>query len=275
MFRRQSQNPMLSQRMQRLPGIVLGVATQILFGVTVWYLFHFLKGPRFASGRTNGLVVDALLALQFAIIHSLLLLPSVRERLARSIPSAFYGCFYCIATCASLLVMFTGWKRSSTVIWQFSSSGRTLVEIAFIASWFALFYSLSLTGLGYQTGLTPWWHWVRRRPQPPRAFNPRGAYRWLRHPIYLSFLGLVWFTPLVTADRLILILAWTLYIGVGSCLKDRRLVYYLGDQYRRYQAVVPGYPGFWFGPLGKLSFRPRVKLMEELNQVDHVAKKAA
>ena len=30
-------------------------------------------------------------------------------------------------------------------------------------------------------------------PQERREFQPRGAYSFLRHPVYLSFLGLVWF----------------------------------------------------------------------------------
>ena len=30
---------------------------------------------------------------------------------------------------------------------------------------------------------------------------------------------------------------------VGSCLKDQRLAFYLGDTYREYASRVPGYPG--------------------------------
>jgi hypothetical protein len=51
------------------------------------------------------------------------------------------------------------------------------------------------SGLGWQTGWTPWWHWARRLPQPKRLFVERGAYRFLRHPVYLSFLGLIWSEP--------------------------------------------------------------------------------
>ena len=51
------------------------------------------------------------------------------------------------------------------------SGGRSRLFL----SWVALFYSLSLRGLGYQTGLAPWWHWVRGRPLPPRSFEPVGV----------------------------------------------------------------------------------------------------
>jgi len=54
------------------------------------------------------------------------------------------------------------------------------------------------------------------------------------------------------ADRLVLIVCWTAYISVGSVLKDRRLVHFLGDRYREYQSRVPGYPGIPFGPLARV-----------------------
>jgi methanethiol S-methyltransferase len=148
--------------------------------------------------------------------------------------------------------MFAFWRSSPVVLWSLDGWGRTVIEWAFLATWPALIYSLSLTGLGWQTGWTPFWHWLRRQPVPRREFRPRGAYRVLRHPVYLSFLGLVWFTPVMTLDHAVLTGIWTVYIFVGSYLKDRRLVHYLGDTYRAYQARVPGYPLVPFGPLGRL-----------------------
>lgn len=127
-----------------------------------------------------------------------------------------------------------------------------MIQAAFIASWIALLYSLSLTGLGYQTGWTPFLYWLRGQPLPLRDFVPRGAYHFLRHPIYLSFLGLVWLTPQMTLDHVVLTGIWTVYIFFGSYLKDCRLTHYLGDSYRAYKARVAGYPLMPFGPLGKV-----------------------
>ena len=50
-----------------------------------------------------------------------------------------------------------------------------------------------------------------------------------------------------------LIACWTVSIFIGSVLKDRRLARYLGEDYRAYQARVPGYPGIPFGPLARLT----------------------
>jgi protein-S-isoprenylcysteine O-methyltransferase Ste14 len=241
----------LRARMARAAGLLAGIATHLLFAFTVWQLFWFLKDGRQASTGGN-LWIDAGLALLFAVPHSVLLYPPFRSKLTKVIPSAFYGLFYTVATCGSLLLLFALWQGHPTVIWDIEGTPRALVELGFYGSWVALFYSLYLTGLGYQTGLTPWLHWVRREKQPRRTFNPCGAYRYVRHPVYLSFMGLVWFTPHMSLDHVVLTSVWTVYLFVGSYLKDRRLEHFVGDEYIRYQQRVPGFPLMPFGPLARL-----------------------
>jgi protein-S-isoprenylcysteine O-methyltransferase Ste14 len=212
-----------------------------VFAATVWRLFFFLQDTHHRT-MPGPLYIDVLLALQFAVPHSVLLHPTTRQRLGKWIPSAMYGCFYTLVTCGNLWMIFLFWQHSSLCVWQLTGWSGSLASAGFLASWAALFYSLRLTGLGWQTGLTPWWHWVRRLPPPKREFVPTGAYLWLRHPVYLSFMGLLWFTPCMTLDRAVLTGVWTVYLFYGSYLKDERLAFYMGEKYRRYQAEVPAYP---------------------------------
>ena len=264
-------------RMRRTLGILFGVATHLLFAFTVWHLVWFLKGPSIAadadgpgiaverSGLASvaaALFIDAVLAGIFAVPHSVLLLPPVRKRLvAAGIAGPFYGCFFCVVTCLTLLLTIFCWQpMTAVVVWRWPAPLDTCIAWAFVAAWAALLSSLYLTGLGWQTGFTPWWRWVRGQRPPARPFAPQGVYRVMRHPVYLSFLGLVWLVPVVTLDRAVLIGIWTVYIYVGSVLKDRRLLFYVGDEYRRYQADVPGYPGMPGGPLARVPLASDVPL---------------
>lgn len=254
--------------MARGIGLLFGVLTHLLFGWTVYRLFPFLQVNSHgylsdwasAHAPLPWYAWNALLAVQFAAIHSWLLHPKTRGRLERFLPSAFYGCFFCVATCLCLLLVIEFWRHESPIVWNLTGVTGWLVSAAFIASWPLLLYSLSLTGLGYQTGWTPWWSWVRGRKPPRRNFEPRGLYHLLRHPIYLAFLALIWFIPTMTIDRALLTGIWTIYIYIGSYLKDQRLIHYVGEPYRQYQSKVRGYPLMFAGPLGLVRLRKHVRI---------------
>jgi hypothetical protein len=99
--------------MRKFLGLVVGVATQVLFAFTVWHLFRFLKGDA-GGGKTGYLWIDAVLSVSFGVLHSALLYPTVREFLTRWIAAPFYGLFYCVVTCVGLLALFAMWATSST-----------------------------------------------------------------------------------------------------------------------------------------------------------------
>lgn len=235
---------------KRLFGVAAGVITQAFFVYTVVGLFEYLRyWP--PESTQSWLLVDTLLALQFAVPHSVILHPAARRKLRSLIPAEFYGLFFCVCTCLSLQWMFACWRSSPVLLWDFEGFPANFMLTGFYASWVALLYSISLTGLGYQTGLSQWLYWYRGEKLPRRDFTPTGAYRLLRHPVYLSFLGLIWFTPTMSADHAVLTGIWTVYIGIGSILKDQRLLFFLGDSYATYMQKVSGYPMIPAGPLSK------------------------
>lgn len=260
--------------MRRACGIAFGIATHALFFYTLYRVFMFLFADR-APSPPGSLGYDFVLAAQFGVIHSFLLHHATRKRLSSWIPAPFYGCFFSAATGVTLLVMFAGWRSAEPTIWRLTGPGRIMVEAAYVGSWLMLFYSLCVSGIGYQTGFLPWWHWVRGREQPRRAFVPRNIYLVLRHPVYLSFMATVWFNPVMTLDRLLLALVWTCYIFVGSWLKDERLIHYLGDTYRTYQERVPGYPFLPFGPLARRQRHVERAVTQMPRPIEFPARKAA
>jgi protein-S-isoprenylcysteine O-methyltransferase Ste14 len=252
-----------SRLQTRAMGILFGLLTQAFFAFTVWHLFWFLHDGAPPQARPGSMLVDALLAAQFSLAHSLLLLPRTRSLISRLMPFEMYGSLFTVATCLGLLTTIFFWRTSPVMLWQAEGWAAILVRAGFYGSWVALFYTLNLTGFGYQTGWTQWLHWYRDERLPRRPFIPRSVYHWLRHPVYLSFAGLVWFNPRMTLDHAILTGVWTVYILIGSCLKDQRLAFYLGDIYRDYCSQVAGYPLMVFGPLAKWPKRPPETVVAE------------
>jgi protein-S-isoprenylcysteine O-methyltransferase Ste14 len=66
----------------------------------------------------------------------------------------------------------------------------------------------------------------------------QGIYRWIRDPFMLSGLLIIWLTPFMTTNLLILYILTTVYIYIGSLHTETRLVAQFGDDYREYQKKV-------------------------------------
>jgi hypothetical protein len=240
--------------------IAWGIVAHLVFLGTVVAIFRFLSGPESPGGSTSlwAALVDVFGASVFFVSHSLLLHPATRKLLSGWIPSPAYGVFFCMVTCVAQLLMIYNWQPLAGAVWELHGPARIAMRGAYCGAWIMLLYSLYLAGVGYQTGWTAWWPWIRGREVPNRPFAPRSLFLWLRHPVYLSFLGLIWLTPCMTYDRALLTALWTPYVFIGSWLKDRRLEYYIGEPYRAYEARVPGYPGMFFGGMGRIRLRQPV-----------------
>lgn len=232
----------------RFCGIAFGVSTQLLFLWTVVQLFTFLRHGG-AHSSSHWFWIDVLLSFGFAIPHSLLLAPPIQKRIKVWMPAGLLGCLHCTVTCLTLLFMFHYWGICSTTLWHATGFAEFAILCGFYGSWVALFYSLYITGMLYQTGLTQWWYWLIQQKPPKREFVETGAYRWMRHPIYMSFLGLIWFTPTMTLDHAVLTTIWTAYIYAGSYFKDKRMLRFVGEDYREYAKRVSGLPIIGIGPL--------------------------
>jgi methanethiol S-methyltransferase len=67
----------------------------------------------------------------------------------------------------------------------------------------------------------------------------RGLYRWVRHPLYTAGLFIIWLTPVVSQNFLIISVAATVYIIVGVIFEERKLEREFGAAYAMYKAATP------------------------------------
>jgi protein-S-isoprenylcysteine O-methyltransferase Ste14 len=66
-----------------------------------------------------------------------------------------------------------------------------------------------------------------------------GPYAWVRHPLYITVIALMWLWPDMTANRAALFCISAAYFYLGSFPEEQKLIEEFGDAYRRYQQVVP------------------------------------
>lgn len=213
--------------------VFFGVGSIALLGIWPFELVPL------GLGEAGALLWDGLLSVAFFLQHSVMLRRPVKARLARVVPERHLGTTYSIASGVVLTVVVVMWQRSPTVLLAIEGPLRWLTGALSVTALAAFAWGIfSLPGFD-PLGLGPVRAHLGRTTARQLPFTVRGAYRWVRHPLYASILVLFWAQPLVTLDRLLFDVLWSAWIVVGTVLEERDLVAEFGDRYLEYRRKVP------------------------------------
>jgi protein-S-isoprenylcysteine O-methyltransferase Ste14 len=219
-----------------LAGLV-GLGSQLFLLVFLYAGSLDLLGPDFKGGRV--LTWDALLCLAFFLQHSGMTRRSFRRRLARVVPPHYHGVVYTIASGIVLLALLLLWQRAPREVLILHGPVRWVARAAFFAFIAGIVWSSRSLGSFDTFGFRPVLYRLRGKTLPAPRLIVRGPYRWVRHPIYLFSILMIWSTPDLSADRLLFNALWTVWILIGALLEERDLTAELGEAYREYQREVP------------------------------------
>jgi methanethiol S-methyltransferase len=199
-------------------------------------------GPTFVDLHLSpgpALLLDAALSLAFFLQHSLMVRAPVRSRMARLVPAHALGAAYSVASGLALAAVVVLWQRAGSPLAAASGPawwiGPAVAALALAAFAWGARSLRRFDPFGAHAILDH----LRDRPPRPSSLSIHGPYRWVRHPLYLSTLVVIWSSPVLTADRLLFDLLWTAWIVVGTALEERDLVAELGEPYRAYRRRVP------------------------------------
>lgn len=198
----------------------------------------------------NTLVLFGVLA-GFGLVHSLLAGRGVKPQLARLFGERVVEGWYRLA-----YNVFAALTLIPAVVAYVLLPDRVLYQVE--TPWSALLRAVQFIGLVGLAGalfVTDVWSFLGLRqaaaylrgdplPLPAQPLQQGGMYRFVRHPLYFFSLLLIWATPTLTLNTLLVNTALTLYILIGSIVEERRLLRQFGDEYRAYQRRVS-----WLVPL--------------------------
>ena len=187
--------------------------------------------------------INALLILQFPILHSLLLTRSGQRILSGLAPlgagTTLATTTYAIIASVQLLALFALWTPSGVVYWSASGWELWFVAGLYGLSWVFLIKASWDAGAEVQSGLLGWMSLFRSvKPQYP-PMPTSGTFRRIRHPIYLAFALTTWTVPTWTPDQILLASSLTLYCVLGPLAKERRFAQRYGSDWSRYMSQTP------------------------------------
>jgi methanethiol S-methyltransferase len=183
--------------------------------------------------------LDAGLSLLFFIQHSGMIRKPFHRWLARFIPEEYAGAIYAIASGIVLLLLILLWQTSTQTIMTPSGIFRWSLRAVSFFSLLGFYWGVKALRFFDPFGLRPIFNRLRGRNPTSMPFTVAGPYRWVRHPLYLFMILMIWACPDLTADRLLFNLLWTVWIVIGSYFEESDLIVEFGDAYREYQKRVP------------------------------------
>jgi protein-S-isoprenylcysteine O-methyltransferase Ste14 len=193
-----------------------------------WYIF--VMGRQTPPAGWQPLVVDAALITIFALHHSLFARERVKEWLARSVPAAPLRSAYVWAASLLFILVCLLWRPiggefyAATGILAIALAAVQLAGVWITARSVARIDPLELAGI--------------RPAAQAQGLQVTGPYHWVRHPLYLGWLLMVFGAAHMTGDRLAFAAITTLYLVAAIPWEERSLRRSFGEEYTRYMRDV-------------------------------------
>lgn len=234
--------------MQRLSTLMFGIVSYAAFVATYLYAIGFVGGfavPTSIDAAPAGpiglaLAVNSALLLVFALQHSVMARPAFKRWWTRFVPEPIERSTYVLLSSLALILLFWQWRPMGGVIWNVeSSAGRAALYTLFGGGWLAVLVTTFLINHFDLFGLRQVWLYLLGREYTPLRFKTPGAYRFVRHPLYLGWFFAFWATPVMTAGHLCFALVTAAYILLAIRWEERDLLTTLGEDYAAYRQRVP------------------------------------
>ncbi|NOQ69084.1 MAG: DUF1295 domain-containing protein [Gammaproteobacteria bacterium] len=223
--------------------LVLPLTAIFGIGSLACFMVFLYSGPfnwvKLDLTEAQGMVLNTLLSFCFFFQHSGMVRRSFRRQLESIIPPHYQGVTYTIISGLVLFVFLVLWQGSDTVLLNVQGLPEIIMRSFFFLAILGSIWGMWALRFVDLFGLDAVARHQKAESSEAKPFTLRGPYRWVRHPLYLFTIIFFWSYPVITSDRLLFNILWTIWVIVGARLEEQELVEDFGDEYREYQSKVP------------------------------------
>jgi protein-S-isoprenylcysteine O-methyltransferase Ste14 len=187
-------------------------------------------------GTWPTVAADAALLSLFALHHSLFAREPIKRALGRRLPPGLVRAVYVWVASLLLIAVCAWWLPIGGAVYEDSGGvrpyGHALIQLAGLwitARGVARIDPLELAGIRVTSSDSA---------RDAEALQVAGPYHWVRHPLYLGWVLMVFGAAHMTNDRLTFAAITTIYLVVAIPMEERSLRRTFGDEYVRYMRQV-------------------------------------
>ncbi len=212
--------------------------------ISLFLFLHFvLFGPfnvfDLQFSNSAAIIFNILLSSVYFTQHSIMIRRTVRAKIEYYLPDESFYAFYSICSGVFLSAAVLFWQETDLLIISISEPYRHVFYAITVVSIGGLLWATrSLTDFD-PFGKKQISNFLKKRKTKKQILTLRGPYKFTRHPFYFFILLMIWSYPVITLDRLIFSLIWTLWVTLGTVLEEKDLVREIGKDYVEYQTAVP------------------------------------
>jgi protein-S-isoprenylcysteine O-methyltransferase Ste14 len=218
--------------MRRAAYLAYGVICYLMFFAVFVYAIGFIGNilvPNSLDGEPNLPWMTAVAANMgllglFAIQHSVMARPTFKRWWTKIVPEPLERSTYVLFSNLAMIAIFAFWQPIGGVVWTVPCIyGQVTMYTLYGLGWFTVFYTTCLLNHFELFGLRQVWLYYRDEPYTQLPFNEPSLYRYVRHPLYVGWLMVFWFTPTMTVSHLFFAVGTTAYILIAIRLEERNL----------------------------------------------------
>lgn len=217
----------------------IAIGGSSLLVITLFYYTNSINLNPLPMGEFTKLCFNTLLCLLFFSQHSLMVRKSFREWLKRYISEEFHMAFYSVVSGITLWIVIIFWQKSGIRLLDPPQVVHWMIRALFFSAVIIAMWSYRSINIFDLLGVRQIMNKLRNKSYQEIPFTIKGPYRWVRHPLYLINIMMIWSYPDITLDRLLFNCLWSIWIITGATFEERGLVETFGQHYIIYQQKVP------------------------------------
>lgn len=191
-------------------------------------------------------IIIILLFTIFAFSHTWLASLKIKRILVEKlgIKIAFYRLFYNISSVVFFLAFYALAPKPDIIVYDLRFPYDIITFALQVLSLVGLWWATRPINLKEFAGTAQIGRYMRGEYKADELDEKQnlkieGAFKLVRHPIYLFSILFLGFRPTMNLFYLIMFICVIIYFYIGSIYEEKKLVELFGDEYKKYQTIVP------------------------------------